>query len=92
MIKKEESRPVGFIRQNQPKNSLGIWYDGNGMIVALEEDLQTRLVAAQVGHHYAIQKNRTNNQIVTQNRDKDFPKLCAVEASINIAEIAMQYE
>ena len=66
-----------------------IWYNDNGMIVALEEVLQKRLVAAQVCHHYEIQKNRMNNQIVTQNRDTNFPKLCAVEASIEILKLAM---
>ena len=66
-----------------------IWYGNNGIIVALEEVLQNRLVAAQVGHHYEIQKNRMNNQIVTQNRNTHFPKCCAVEASIEILKLAM---
>ena len=66
-----------------------IWYNDDGMIVALGAVLQNRLVAAQVGHHYEIQKIRTNNQIVTQNRDTHFPKRCAVEASIKIVKLAM---
>ena len=48
-----------------------IRYHDDGIISALEEVLHTRSVSAQVGHHYKIQKNRMNNQIVTQNRDKD---------------------
>ena len=67
-----------------------IRYHDDGIISALEEVLHTRSVSAQVGHHYKIQKNRMNNQIVTQNRDKDFPKLCVKQASINIIELTMK--
>ena len=67
-----------------------IWYNDDGMILALDEVLHNRSIAAQVGHHYEIQKNRMNDQIVTQNRDKGFSKLCAMEASIDIIELAMK--
>ena len=66
------------------------WYEDDWMIVALEEILQNRQVPAQVGHHHDIQKNRTNNQIVTQNSDTNFPKCCTVEASIKIVKLAMK--
>ena len=67
-----------------------IWYDEDGMIISLAEVLADRELAVQVGHHYEIQKNRQNNQIVTQNRDTAYPSLCTVEASIDIVELAMQ--
>ena len=67
-----------------------IWYDDDRIILALDKVLHTRSVAAQVEHHKEIQKNRMNNKIVTQNRGKDFPKLCAVEPPINIVETAMK--
>ena len=35
-----------------------IWYDEDGMIVALGTVLSNRLLAAQVGHHYEIQKKQ----------------------------------
>ena len=38
MIKKEESRPVCFIRQNQPKNSLGI--SGRGVRTDINKTLR----------------------------------------------------
>ena len=62
-----------------------IWYDVDGMIIQLSDALKNRKLAEQVGQHYEIQKNRMNNQIVTQNHDTTFPTLCPVEASIDIA-------
>ena len=67
-----------------------VWYDENGMIISLTKVLANRELAAQVGHHYEIQKNRMNNQIVSQNCDTAYPTLCAVETSIAIVELAMQ--
>ena len=67
-----------------------IWYDEDGMIVSLDTVLSNRLLAAQVGHHYEIQKNRMNNQIMTQNRDKNCPHLYAVEVSLDIVQLAMK--
>ena len=67
-----------------------IWYDEDGMIVSLDTVLSNRLLAAQMGHHYEIQKNRMNNQIVKQNWDKDCPQLCAIGSSLDIVELAMK--
>ena len=60
------------------------------MIVSLDTVLSNRLLTEQVGHHYEIQKNRMNNQIVTQNWDKDCPQLCIVESLLDIDELTMK--
>ena len=47
-----------------------------------------RGLAEQTGQQYEIQQNRMNDQIVTQNRDRECPKLCAVELSNDIIVLA----
>ena len=65
-----------------------IFYDDDGMQIEFQAVKSSRDLAEQVGHHYGIQKNRVNNQVITQNRDCTFPKLCAVETSIEIVLLA----
>ena len=41
-------------------------------------------------NNHRLQKNKMNNQIMKLNRDNTFPKLCAVEDSIQIVKLAME--
>ena len=65
-----------------------IYYDNDRMIVSTDDVIKDRDLAEQVGQQYDIQKNRMNGQIVTQNRDRECPKLCPVELSIDIILLA----
>ena len=57
------------------------------MTISLGRVLENRDLASRVGHHYEIQKNRMNNQIVSQNCDTAYLSLCAMESSIAIVEL-----
>ena len=58
------------------------------MIVNTDDVIEDRDLAEQMGQQYEIQKNRMNGQIVTQNRDHECPKLCAVKLSIDVIVLA----
>ena len=65
-----------------------LFYDEDGMQISYDEVIMDRALARQTGQHYEIQKNRMNNQIVKQNRDLSCPKMCPVELSIDIVQLA----
>ena len=67
-----------------------IFYDVDGLKMQLARVLQDRALADAVGQQYDVQKNRMNNQIITQTRDRKTPALCPVEISIDIVEVAQE--
>ena len=61
------------------------------MIVEVDLVLLDGALMQQVGEHYDIQKNCTDTHVVTQNCNKEYSKLCPVEASTNRVVLAMVY-
>ena len=58
------------------------------MIVNTDNIIEDQDLVEQTRQQYEIQTNRMNGQIVTQNRDHEYPKLCAVELLIDIIVLA----
>ena len=86
------ARYCGYRRQEfamGKKNEIQIYVKPNDKrVIRWLWVINDRALAKQTGQQYDIQKNRMNGQIVTQNRDREYPKLCPVELSIDIIVLA----
>lgn len=66
-----------------------IFFDKDGIRTTVQDVRQEeRSLFQSVGQQYDVQKNRMNNQIITQTRDHKSPELCPVEISLDIVEVA----
>ena len=66
-----------------------IYYDDDKMRVETRAVLNCRPMAQAVGTEYDVQKNRMNGQIITLNREPEYPDFCPCEVSLDIVEMAM---
>ena len=66
-----------------------LFFDEDDMVLDRELALANSELVLQVGQHYDVQKNRVNDQVIKQMRNKERPEFCPVQASLDIVDVAL---